>query len=406
MLKPNNIDQVSQKPTFEESFSYRGPLIKSVDTARHYGFRLIEPVTITKRLPMALSKSKKESLKGKDFSDFPKDYMSTLKRYIDEDMYKFAQPVMFCHVVDKSKNLSELRLEVLGTKKSVAEATVIKTASIILEDLGYKNIHVKLNSMGDKESGDNFVKELTNYYREHISNLSPTLQQQLKKDTLKIYGNTSEKYKEINENAPKPIGFLSEDSRVHFKEIIEFIENLDMDYEIEDSLVGSSSCIPGSLYEILGSDNKKKEQVLARGERHNYLAQNIGFNKKVPIVGMRINIKRDSKKKDVYISKSAKLNPKIYLIHLGFDAKKRGLGVLEIFRKSKVPVHQALCNDSFAHQLRKAQNIGVPYTMIMGQKEVLENSIIFRNMETRYQESVRLPELEGFLVSLRKKKVI
>jgi histidyl-tRNA synthetase len=405
MLKPN-IDQFIQKPPFEETFSYKGPLSKSINTARHYGFRLIEPVPINKRLPITLSRSKKESLKGRDFSDFPKDYMSTLKKYIDEEMYKFAQPIMFCHVTNKNKNWSELRLEVIGTKKSVAEATVIKTASIILEDLGYKNMRIKLNSMGDRESGNNFVKELTNYYREHISNFSPTFQQQLKKDILKIYSNISEKHKEINESAPKPISFLSEDSRAHFKEIIEFIENLEMDYEIENSLVGNSFCLPVTLYEIIGSDIRNSEQILAQGERHNYLAQNIGYNKKVPMVGIRINIKKENRKKETYTIKTSKQNPKVFLIHLGFDAKKKGLNILEIFRKSKVPVHQSLCNDSFAYQLRSAQDTGVPYTIIMGQKEVLNNSIIFRNMETRYQENVSLPQLEGFLTNLKRKKVL
>ena len=397
---------VREKPLFLESCFYKGSLEKSVETARHYGFNLVQPLTINKRLPLIISKAKKESLKIKDFSDFPGDYMSTLKKYIDEEMHKFAQPIMFCHVIDKEENTAELRLEVVGTKKSIAEATVIKTASMILEDLGHQNLTVRLNCIGDKESSSNFIKELTNYYRGHMNNLSPTLQQQLKTDILKVYANRSEKYKEINKNAPRPIGSLSEESREHFRQIIEFLENLEMGYEISDQLINPGICLPKTLFEIRNPESDLLDTALAQGERHNYLAQSIGFNKKIPVVGMGINIRRKEKKKDSYINKVPKDLPKIYFIHLGFEAKKKSLGILEIFRKSKVPIHQALCNDSFAQQLERAEDSGVPYTVIMGYKEVLEGSLIFRDMETRYQENVRLGDLEGFLLQLRSKKMV
>ncbi|HJN62753.1 MAG TPA: His/Gly/Thr/Pro-type tRNA ligase C-terminal domain-containing protein [Candidatus Paceibacterota bacterium] len=398
-------DQQIQNRT-KGAFIYKGPLKSAIETARYYGFKLSPPLTITKRLPTTLTKAKREFLKEKDFSDFPKDYMSSLKKYIDDEMHKIPQPIMVCHVIDRPNNWSELRLEIMGTEKSVAEATIIKTASIILRDLGHRNILIKLNSIGDKESGNNFLKELMNYYREHINNLPPTIQQRLKKDILKIYANKSEKYKEINENAPKPISFLSEESRKHFKQIIEFLENMEIDYEINEDLVGASPCFPKNLYEILEKNKDGKEKILAKGERYNYLAQNIGFNKKVPIVGIGINIKRKEKKKDSYVFKSTASSPKIYFIHLGFDAKKESLNILETFRKSKVPIYQSLCNDSFTHQLKNAESYHVPYTMIIGQKEVLEKTIIFRDMKTRYQENIELSNLETFLNRLKRKNVI
>jgi histidyl-tRNA synthetase len=406
MHRLKNLEQQKEKPEFQESWVYKGQMEKAVETARYYGFHLIEPLSINKRLPIGLTKAKKDSLKDRDFSDFPRDYMSTLKKYIDEEMHKLAQPIMLCHMVDKSPNWTELRLEIIGTKKSAAEAAVIKTASAILGDLGYKNLLVKLNCIGDRESSNNFLRELTNYYRGHISNLSPTLQAQLKKDILKVYANRNEKYKEINENAPRPIGFLSEESRGHFKQIIEFLENLEIDYEIDDELINCSSCLPKTLYEIKEVRADEDDTILAQGARHNYLAQNIGFNKKIPIVGMGINIEKKEKKKDSYTQKVPPTMPKIYFIHLGFEAKKRSLGILDIFRRSKVPVYQSLCNDSFANQLERAEGIGVPYMIIMGQKEVLEGSVIFRDIETRYQENVSLSELGNFLLRLRRKKMV
>jgi histidyl-tRNA synthetase len=390
------------KPILQNSYSYKGPLNKVIDTARHYGFNLIEPISVSKKIPSSIVKN--NLIKTRDLSDFPKDYMSTLKKYMDDEMHKFSQPIMFCHIVNKPKNLTELRLEIVGTRKSVAEATVIKTASVILEELGYKNLSIRLNSVGDKESGNVFMRELTNYYRDHVENFPPIIREQTKKDILRVFTNRGDKYREINENAPKPIGFLSEESRTHLSQIIDFVEGFGINYEIDHSLIGCTSCLPKTVYEIV--ETGEGGEVLASGERHNYLAQIVGLNKKIPIVGMRIKLTRKGSVKDSYHPARIQSQPKIYFIHLGFEAKKKSLSVLEVFRKSKVPIHQSLHEDSFADQIRIAQSIKVPYTMIMGHKEALENSIIFRDMETRYQESIELSKLEDFLLNLRNKRLV
>jgi histidyl-tRNA synthetase len=390
-------------------YQYKGPLKRSVKIAEHYGFTIVKPITITKRLPLAISKNKKKSLNDDTISMLPKGEISVLKKYIDGEMIKWPQPVMFCHVVNRSKDLTELRLEIIGTRKSIAEAIIIRTASVILEDLGYKDLYVALNSLGDKESATNFTRELTAYYRSHVNSLSPTLQQQFKKDVFRLLESKNEKCLEINKEAPKSIAFLSEDSRQHLREVLEFLESLNLHYEINTNIVRNKNCCPKTIFEIYHKDQKKNDNLLlARGERQNNLAQVIGFSKKIPIVSLRLNVKGGIKRKEKYkrtrITSTTK--PKIYFIQLGFEAKLKSLEIIEIFRKTKVPIHQSLCRNSFRNQLIRAENTGVPYTIIMGQKEVTENSVIFRNMETRYQETVKVQELGDYLTKLKKRKVI
>jgi histidyl-tRNA synthetase len=388
------------------SYQYKGPLKRSVKIAEHYGFTLVKPITITKRLPLAISKNKKKTLNDETISMLPKGEISVLKKYIDEEMAKWPQPVMFCHVVNKGKDITELRLEIIGTRKSIAEAIIIRTASVILEDLGYKDIYVALNSLGDKESATNFTRELTAYYRSRVNSLPPSLQQQFKKDVFRLLESRNEKCLEINKEAPKSIAFLSEDSRQHLKEVIEFLESLKLHYEINTNIVRNKNCCPKTIFEIYHRDQKGNNNLLlAKGERQNNLAQVIGFSKKVPIVSLRLNVKGRVQKKDKYKRTSVK-KPKIYFIQLGFEAKLKSLEIIEIFRRTKIPIYQSLCRNSFRNQLIRAENTGAPYTLIMGQKEVVENSVIFRNMETRYQETIKIQELENYLMKLKKKKII
>ena len=89
--------------------------------------------------------------------------------------------------------------------------------------------------------------------------------------------------------------------------------------------------------------------------------------------------------------------PKIYFIQLGFEAKLKSLNIIEILRKGKVPIAQSLSKDNLSAQLATAEKLGVEYAIIFGQKEALENSVIFRNMNNRSQETIKIDKLLEYI---------
>jgi histidyl-tRNA synthetase len=89
--------------------------------------------------------------------------------------------------------------------------------------------------------------------------------------------------------------------------------------------------------------------------------------------------------------------PKIFFIQLGFEAKLKSLGIIEILRKAKIPVMQALPKDKLNAQLTSAEELGIPYTLIFGQKEALEGTVIIRDMSNRSQNTVPIANLPVFL---------
>ena len=92
---------------------------------------------------------------------------------------------------------------------------------------------------------------------------------------------------------------------------------------------------------------------------------------------------------------------KIYFVQLGTDAKQKSLTVLEILRKAKIPTKHSLSKDSLKGQLKMASKLKIPYALILGQKEVFENSIIVKNMTSSSQETVPIEKLIDYL----KKKI-
>ena len=77
------------------------------------------------------------------------------------------------------------------------------------------------------------------------------------------------------------------------------------------------------------------------------------------------------------------------------------LQVIEILRQARVPVAHSLSKDSLAAQLAIAEKMKISYTIILGQKEVIDNTVIIRDMNTRSQNVVKLEQLTEYLKKIK-----
>jgi len=386
---------------------YDGPLKDAVEIARHYGFNLIEPVKFSRRLPSVLTENQKERARKKDLSVFPPGRMAILKKYLDENMDKWPQPVLLSHISEgDTPGTQELRLDVLGTSKSLAEALVIKAGTAILNSWGHKNIVIHINSVGDRDSATSFERELHDYYKKNINSLAGCCRQQMKKAVIGVLECENEKCQLIKEGAPKSLNFLSESGRRHLAEIVESLENMGMNYRINHNLVGHHYCYPKTVFHVKEEIESGEETFLAKGERHDYLSKEIGVGKKVPLISLALKLKSDMRRKDKYSLVETFPHPKIYFAHIGYAARLKSLSVMEILRELNLPVKYLVGIDSISRQLRQAEAEKASHVIILGQKEVLEDSIIWRDLETRYQESVPICKLGEYVKSLKKAHLI
>ncbi len=301
------------------------------------------------------------------------------------------------------ERVKHIFLDIIGSGRSIAEALLLKTAWTILQKEGHKNLFLSINTVGDKESLLKFTRELAGYYRRNISLLPPQCRAALRRDPLRALSCLHEKCKPLKAEAPKAIEFLSEASRLHFREVLEYLEALGISYRLDHCLVGGRSFTGETLFEIRDADNTKGGDAgerLCFGFRYNMLARKVGFKKDMPAIGMTLFLSRPAKREKGRRGIRVK-KPRIFFLQLGFDAKMQSLKVVETLRLAGIPLYQALSRDKLSTQLATAENIKVPYSLIMGQKEALEESVIVRNNETRAQETVKIVELPAYLKKLK-----
>lgn len=325
-----------------------------------------------------------------------------LLRLYEENMQEQPHPIML-YLKNSFKNPSKKTnifpryadLEILGNSKSIAEATLIQTACMMLKEEGFSDLSIDINSIGDKDSIARFTRELGNYYRKHLNDLHPECRQAFKNDPLELLSCNNEKCVEINSNAPRAIHYLSEASRIHFQEVLEFLETLEIPYNINNNLIGNRKYCSETIFEI-----KENEKTLAIGVRYDSLSKKIGFKKELPGVGISLLIKKGKTELRKEVNKTKR--PWVYFVQLGMEAKLLSLPVIEILRQHKIPVFQSLPKDKLGIQVSVAERMRIPYTMIMGKKEAVEKSVIVRHNDTRSQETILISELGSYMKKLEK----
>jgi histidyl-tRNA synthetase len=78
----------------------------------------------------------------------------------------------------------------------------------------------------------------------------------------------------------------------------------------------------------------------------------------------------------------------LYIAQLGDQPRQKALAMFEELRKAGFRVSQGFLHNALKHQLEEAQKMNVRYTLILGQKELMDGTIIIRDMESGAQEVV------------------
>jgi len=409
----------------EEYYSFQGFFEKAQEVAVYYGFKPIDtPIleqeniftgTIGEGTDIIDKEMYTLKTKGGDHLALRPEHTAPLMRaYIEHGMQTMPQPVMFYQYGpifrhDKPqrgryRQFWQFDLDCLGNDKSIMDALVIKTGMTILEEAGAENLSIEINSLGDKECRNAYLKELISYYRKNISSLPAIDRERLKTNPLRILDSKEEKTKEINEGAPDSISFLCPSCKKHFKEVLEYLEEMDIPYNINKNLVRGLSYYTRTVFEVYTANEEDggAPSQIASGGRYDYLGKQIGGKKDVPAVGFSIGVDRVVESK-WYKKLSPRIikKPKIYFIQLGSEAKLKSLNIIEILRKAHIPIAQSLSKDSLGSQLAIAEKLAIPYAIIFGVKEAIDSSVIVRDMSNRSQETIKQTKLLEYLKELK-----
>ena len=244
--------------------------------------------------------------------------------------------------------------------------------------------------------------QLSSYLRPRQNSLCADCRRRLKENPLRTLDCKEEKCQRVRAQAPQIIDHLCEGCKNHFTSLLEFLDESDLPYHLDPYLVRGLDYYTKTVFEIFsdrpltpgGTEPATVQRnALVGGGRLDGLTKLLG-GKDVPVVGAAAGAER-------IISLMKEMEPvvpstgaaRVFLAQLGDLPKKKSLKLLEEFRKAKINIAESLGRDSLKTQLGRADKLGVEYTLILGQREVLDNTIVIRTMQTGEQKIVKLDKI-------------
>ena len=410
-----------------ESQLYLKRIQKSIEnTTKYYSFESIDvPVVeyaevFSKGAGAASDIVEKEmytfKTKGGDLVALRPEFTPGIARaYIEHGMHNQPQPIKLwtigpCFRHDRPqkgryRQFLQASLEVLGDKSASIDGQVIQMSYDILKDLGFKNINIEVNSIGDAECRPYFKKIIANYFKSRKSSLCSDCQRRLKENPLRILDCKEEKCQQVKAGAPQTIEHLCENCHAHFKQVLEFLDELELPYSLNPYLVRGLDYYTKTVFEISEkSEVGAQYGALASGGRYDGLLKILG-GRETPAFGAGIGVSRIMElmmeKEIKVVKKEEKID--IFLAQLGQLAKRKSLKLFEEFRDAKIPVAESFSKDSLRAQLKSADKMGARWVLIFGQKEALEDFITLRDMKTGVQKEIKLNKVVSEMKSKIKK---
>ncbi len=334
----------------------------------------------------------------------PEGTAPIVRAFIEKGMFNLPQPVKLWYSgpffryerpqAGRYRQFHQFGFEVLGEKNPIIDAQIIQIFFQILKSLKLKNLIIEVNSIGDSQCRPYYKKLLTSYFRSRESSLCANCRRRLRENPLRILDCKEEKCQPIKAQAPQLIDHLCKECHWHFKEVLEFLDELEVPYQLNPYLVRGLDYYTKTVFEIFeDTEEGRKQGTLVGGGRYDALVKLLG-RKDVPACGGSAGIERI-----VNLMKGKKIRlrsfpkPEIFLAQIGNLAKRKSLKIIEEFRKAKIEVAESFGRDSLRAQLNRANRIGVKFTLILGQKEALEGTIMVRNMKTGSQKIVKLDKI-------------
>jgi histidyl-tRNA synthetase len=300
----------------------------------------------------------------------------------------------------------QANFDILGEEDPILDAQLIQLAFRIMNNLGIKNVEFQVNSIGCKECRPAYKKLLISYIESKKHKLCQLCRNRMETNPLRILDCKEDKCAQIAAAAPQSIDHLCPECRSHFKNLLEYLDELDLPYTINPQLVRGLDYYTRTVFEIWSLQEAGKKHSFGGGGRYDGLIELLG-GERTPAIGFAVGMDRlviEMERVNARPYREPKL--RIFLAQLGDLAKKKSLKLFSELEKNGILVAESFGRGSLKSQMRVADRLGVELTLIIGQKEALDGTVIVKDMISGTQEIVTQEKLIPLVKKILKSPVV
>ncbi len=316
------------------------------------------------------------------------------KFYYSGTMYRYERPQ-----AGRYREFSQIGVEAIGSDSPLMDAEVISLAYRLLEEMGIDNVTVKINSLGDNESRNNYREALIKYLEPHIDNLCSDCKNRYKSNPLRILDCKVDKDSEILKNAPSILDYLNKESKERFDKVIEYLTQLDVDYEIAPNIVRGLDYYNHTVFELVADiEDLGNASTVAAGGRYNNLVGNLE-GPETPCVGFASGVDRLMIILDKITKENIDNKVDVYVMAINEEERITALKLVQDLRWCEIKCEMDTLDRGMKAQFKQADRLGARLLVLLNSEDLQKGIMTVKDNLTHEEVKVDENEIIDYIVS-------
>lgn len=313
-----------------------------------------------------------------------------LKYYYAGPMFRYERPQK-----GRLRQFHQIGIEHLGGSIPSVDAEVIALGAHVLNELGILNqTTLELNTLGDSESRSAYRRALVNYFNSHLAELSEESVLRLGRNPLRILDSKSAADQELVSEAPLLSDHLTPAARDFFESVRTQLDVLGIAYVINERLVRGLDYYCHTAFEFT-TKTLGTQGTLIAGGRYDGLIENMG-GPSTPGIGWAAGVERLA----MTLSKLPLPVRPIFIIPV---TETEGIPALKLAQELR---HEGFTIElghggNLKRSLKRANKLAACCAILIGEDELMKESVSLRDLDTGTQSEVQLCSLASLLKQYR-----
>ena len=316
-----------------------------------------------------------------------------IKLFYDGPVFRYERPG-----AGRYRQITQFGFECLGVHSPLIDAELILMNVTILYMLGIKNFVIKVNSIGDTLSRENYKKELRDYFKDHLDELCDDCKRRYEQNPLRILDCKIDGDNELVKNAPIITDYLTEESKAYFNKLLSYLDKFGVPYEIDNRLVRGLDYYCDTVFEIKCQTPEGKDYgAIGAGGRYDGLIEQVG-GPHTPGIGMAFGVERLLLLLDSYKLFDENMNAYDVLITpIGGECLDYAFEITSFLRSNGFKCECEMQGKSMKSFFKSVERQKVPFAIIVGEDEMKNEVCNIKNTQTKEQITLDLNDLCAYL---------
>ena len=313
-------------------------------------------------------------------------------------MFRYEKPQK-----GRYRQFHQFGVETFGVATPDIDAEVILLTARLWKRLGMADkVQLELNTLGEIDERAEYRAALVKFLTQHKDALDEDSQRRLTTNPLRILDSKIESTQKILENAPKLHDFIQEDSMNHFKQLQQYLTDAGISFVINQKLVRGLDYYNKTVFEWTTTALGSQGTVCAGGRYDGLVGQLKGkADQSVPAVGFAMGMERLLLLLEQIEQAQVVRDCDVFLVAEP-AYQGRALILAEQLRDQLETSNSSLriktgSQGSMKSQMKKADQSGAVYAMILGEREGNAGELTIKELATAEQSTVAIEQLVSFL---------